>query len=181
MNKSVLVVSLLAGAVTAFGQVGTISGKNFGFAGGAKAPVFEPDGVTLEPAATGRVEILFNGSILTASAGSSTVIVTDGTGNKLAAAGLFALGSLDVAGTQPGATVTVTIEAWDNSTGATFATATTKASETVSVTLGGGTSAPAALSAMTPLTLSVTQTPEPSTYALAALGLGGLLFISRRK
>jgi len=88
-----------------------------------------------------------------------------------------------------GSTVNLLVEAWDLRTGATYATATTKGISAVfaSPTLGGDadndptTPALVALSMATNFKSFNLIAPEPSTVALAALGLGGLVFISRRK
>jgi len=80
--------------------------------------------------------------------------------------------------------VTITLQFWDKSTGATYATATHRVSvDVVTPGLGGGTTPPGTiLQGTTPFKgAQLTVVPEPSTYALAALGLGGLFFVSRRK
>lgn len=161
MKKVLVLGTVLAASVAAYGQ--SFSAKNVG-----AGAILSPDGVTKAPSATTDVEILYNGSVVA-------------TGKEVIA-GTFAFGTVTLTGVTA-ATVSLTVDAWDTTTGATYAAATTKATETITQTLAYGTTPPGSMSAFTALTLTgqVTPTPEPSTYALGALGLGALLFISRRK
>jgi len=79
---------------------------------------------------------------------------------------------VDVPGIAPGNKATVVMKVFD-STGF-------KAGESapITITLGGGVLVPANLEGMQPFTATII--PEPSTIALAALGLGALL-LRRRK
>lgn len=101
-------------------------------------------------------------------------------------AGLFSKGTFTVAGLAGGATANVTVNAWDKSSGDTYANAKYRASQSFSVTLGGKPddngipSLPAGLVGTGLFSGLAVVTPEPSTYALAALGLGGLLFLRRK-
>lgn len=79
---------------------------------------------------------------------------------------------VDVPGIAPGNNATVVMRVFDSSN--------TKIGESAAITiaLGGGTVPPANLAGMQAFTVSVI--PEPSTIALAALGIGALL-LRRRK
>lgn len=105
---------------------GTFSAKNI--IGGAKRLILNKDGAALKTS-VGRVEIVRNGTVL--ASGSLTL---DGT---------FLFGVINVDGTAPGDFTTVTVRAWDNSTGATYDTAGVRGSQVIQVgPLGGGTVPP---------------------------------------
>lgn len=167
MNKILLTIIGLAAGLSALAQ-GTVNlNNNFTPPGGtARAFVLSPSGTPLAKA-LGQVEVL----------SGDTVIASGGFG----ADGLFFLGAIDVP------TTAITIRAWDSSSGSSYATALIKSlnPEQMNVTLtqfGGGATPPPALGVagnFTGLTLEVV--PEPSTVALAALGLVGLFFAVRRK
>jgi hypothetical protein len=79
-------------------------------------------------------------------------------------------------------TYTIMVVAWTG--GADYASATTRgASSLVQVDLvqNGGTTPLNNLGTLQPFTVSPTVVPEPSTFALAGLGLAGLLIFRRRK
>lgn len=170
MNKILLTIIGLAAGLTALAQ-GTVNLNNNFTAPGAAAKAFilGVDGQPLAKA-LGSVEIL------------------DATGNViksggLGANGLFFLGVTDIPGTQPGGAGSIIIRTWDNSTGSSYAAATSKAEAIVTLTgLGGGAIPPPGLGTAGNFTgLQLSAIPEPSTVALAALGLVGLLFVARRK
>ncbi|MFM7213686.1 MAG: PEP-CTERM sorting domain-containing protein, partial [Verrucomicrobiota bacterium] len=99
--------------------------------------------------------------------------------------GLFFINGLASGSAGLGGTANLVVRAWDVTTGATFAAATTKGSVNVVVTgLGGGTTPPATFgnnSDFKGLKLEASVIPEPSTVALAALGVAGLFVMARRK
>ena len=97
-------------------------------------------------------------------------------------AGLFSKGTYTAAGLAAGTVQTLTVRAWDKDTGTDYTQATVKCSTSFNVTLEGNLD-PFGLPFPTTIVgagmfmgLEVTC-PEPSTYALAALGLGCLLLV----
>jgi hypothetical protein len=128
-----VVTMFLTGGCRLFGQ-GTFSVKNLG--AGFDQTLFESDGVTKIPKASGRIEILYKGSVITS--------VRDGTGNGFLTDGIFALGVFTLPDVPVGGSAVVEVRVWDNATGSTFATATSTGSELVEVSgLGGGIVLPA--------------------------------------
>ena len=102
-------------------------------------------------------------------------------------AGLFSKGTVTVAGHPGGSAVDITIRAWDKYTGPNFDNALPRASTTLSsFVLGGAVDVngiPGLPTSIVPAFKGLIVSyliPEPSTYALAALGLGGLLFLRRK-
>jgi len=179
MNKSMLAgVAFLAAAASVSAQ-GTLSVNS---ATGNK-PRITLDGVNAVTADNIFVQVLVAGaSGLTGSAADPFQLTLAG-GN----AGLFSKGTLTVGGIAGGKNAQVTIQAWYKDTGATFDAAKVKASQTFTVALGGAIDANgiaglpnSIVPAFTGLALTSAVIPEPSTYALAALGLGGLLFLRRK-
>lgn len=171
MNKILLTIVSLAAGLSALAQVGNVNlNNNFTPAGAtAKAFILGADSQPLAKA-LGSVEILDS---------TGAVIQSGGLG----ANGLFFLGVTDIPGTTPGGAGSIIIRAWDNSTGSSYATATSKGQAIVTLTgLGGGAIPPPGLGTAGNFTgLQLTVIPEPSTVALAALGMVGLLFVARRK
>ena len=112
---------------------GTFDAKNSATA----SPLLAEDGSKLSVAA-GRVEVLFNGTVLNTA--EKTLVVD----------GVFSLGVLTVPGVAAGGSATITVRAWDVGAGASYAVAEGAGfgfgSSTFSVTgLGGGVTAPPAL------------------------------------
>ena len=171
MNKILLTIVSLAAGLSALAQVGQVNlNNNFSpVAGGPKAFILGADSHPLAKA-LGSVEILDSTGAVLKSGG-------------LGANGLFFLGVTDIPGTTAGGAGSIIIRAWDNSTGSSYATATTKNQAIVTLTgLGGGAIPPPGLGTAGNFTgLQLTVIPEPSTVALAALGMVGLLFVARRK
>jgi len=176
--KKLLVFGAVSVAAAVAANAQAFSAKNAGVAGAGK--VLGVDGTAAAAHTTG-IDIVYNGTILKSA--------------TLPSAGTFALGVLTLTGVTT-ATATVTVEVWDTTLGgaATYAAAVANgatsvggsyASEDVVVNLVTGSTPPAGMGNFKDLQLGLHQvtavTPEPSTYALGALGLGGLLLISRRK
>lgn len=169
MKKILLTIVGLAAGLAAFAQ-GTVNlNNNFTPTGGtAKALILALDGTPLSKA-LGSVEIL----------DSTGAVLKSG---SIASPGIFGFGVTTIPNTVDGKS-TITIRAWDNSTGATYDLATVRNSVLVSLTgitqpptppLGLGT-----VGNFTGFTLTQSVVPEPSTYALAALGLVGMFFVAR--
>ncbi len=164
MKQILLAVVAGTAAFGASATDGTFSGSNV--IGGVRYYVYECDGTKLAKA-NGAVQFVYNGAVVGAGVYG---FLADGT---------FSAGTIRIPD-QAGNTVAITVDVWDKTTGATFDSATYTWSSTVTITLGGAGS-PAAPPA--PLTgfNGQSECPEPSTIALAALGLGSLCFIAHRK
>jgi hypothetical protein len=116
---------------------------------------------------------------VTAQGEVPTVPVVALTGNNV---GLFTGGTVKVPFVAGGSTATVKVLAWDKTTGATYDAATIRGELTFDIASLGGVGSPPTLPAALglPAGLTLAVIPEPSTYALAALGLGGLLLFRRK-
>ena len=171
MKKILLTLAASATVFSAFAVDGTFSASNI--IGGVRQYVFDTDGTTKLAVAKGAVQFLYNGAVV-------------GTGTYgFLQAGTFSAGTISIPG-QAGNSVSITIEAWDKTLTSTYEQAMVSGAylpaQTVTITLGGAGNPPATAAALTGFTGGkLIPAPEPSTIALAALGLGGLLFISRRK
>ncbi len=164
MKKILLTLAATATVFSAFAADGTFAASNV--INGVRQYIFDTDGTKLATA-NGAVQFVYNGAVV-------------GTGTYgFLAPGTFSAGTISIPG-QAGNSVAITVDVWDKTSGATFDVATQTLTQTVTITLGGGGVPPATAAPLTGFT-GGTLAPEPSTIALAALGLGGLLFISRRK
>lgn len=186
MNKAIVLGSLavaLAAATSSMAQ-GTILASSASMAtprslildgtkGGEKAwgAGYAVDILIQDPAAANAYKSIFTAPINASGASAASGL-----------AGLFSGGTVAVPFLAPGATATVKIQSWDRSSGATFAAATVKAeSPSFQYTLAGVGTPPSTPSALTAAQFAgLTLVPEPSTYALAALGLGALLYFRRK-
>jgi hypothetical protein len=177
MNKILLTIAGLAAAVTGLAQ-GTVNLNNNFTPSGAtsKAFILGASGASL---LGGTVEILDS---------TGALIKSGAVGAQANTAGLFFLGITAIPGAVNTGTTTITIRAWDNASGSSWDSATLKNSQLVTLDpnkavppgFGGGTTPAPGLAAVGNFT-GFTLVPEPSTYALAALGILGLFFVARRK
>jgi hypothetical protein len=175
MNKAILAGVALAASAASVCAQGTLSLNS---ATGVK-PRITVDGVNAVAADNIFVQVLVAGA--TSLTGTDTFALTLAGAN----AGLFSKGTLTVNGKPGGSAVDVTIRAWDKDSGDTYETAAFKATQTLTgFVLGGVVDANGIAGLPNSIVPAFTGlnivTPEPSTYALAALGLGGLLFLRRK-
>lgn len=170
MNRIFATLVSLAAGLSAFAQVGNVNlNNNFTPVGGtSKAFIL---GLDAQPVAKalGAVEILDS---------NGNVIKSGGLG----ANGLFFFGVTDIPGTTPGGSGSIIIRAWDTSTGSTYSTAYGRGSVVVTLTgLGGGANPPPGLGTASNFSGLFLFIPEPSSVALAALGMVGLLWVGLRR
>lgn len=184
MNKTLIASFAMVAALSASAQ-GTFLFNNSALDG--KPRIFAPDGTTgLTGSAGYLVDVVVAGATSLTDANTGLALQPLKFFNSAANAGLFSGTTVVVGGiTTAGATASVTVRAWDGNTGATYDKATVKGSVTFTQTGFGGFGSPpanpVAFTGFTSFALkSTTVVPEPSTYALAALGLGGLLFLRRK-
>jgi hypothetical protein len=180
MKKIILAILGVAATFATFGQ-GTITIANLN--GSQVVPILLPDGTTAK-GANYSVEVF---------SGDGAVKI----GNTLIvkSSGLFNGGAQSITGVAPGSIATLTIRAWDNTTGADYVSATLKGNATFKTSASGGdvdgdpSTPPAVPGAMVNgkadgfqgIQLQGPQiVPEPSTIALGALGVAALL-LRRRK
>ncbi|MBE0544087.1 MAG: PEP-CTERM sorting domain-containing protein [Verrucomicrobia bacterium] len=182
MKKSLLTLGCLLVGAVAYGQ-GTINFANI--AGAAvNAPVTQNDGLTRLAGAQFQVQLLAGSSADSLTAIATAPFQTGG------GAGYFVGGTQVVPGVAGGATAWVQILAWDTTAGASYAAALASGMDNVygfsgifSVVTGNPNAEPPGTPALlTGLeSFSLVVVPEPSTIALAGLGLAGLLLFRRRK
>lgn len=180
--KRILSLSLAALAlshVTTHAGIGTMIVQNNN--GGTIIPIFSVDGTTKLAGADYSIAVYVNnGGSLGAQVGP---IMSPGSNFR------FTGGQQDVPGSLAGGTVSLFVVAWDNRTGATFDLATIKqiSNPFTSPILGGDVDNDPSTPALTASSMALNfkgfplLIPEPSSIALGALGLGGLLLVSRRK
>jgi len=186
MKKTIITAACALASVAAFGQgtfyfASNINGQ--GTAGDNAIVLPKADG-TAAPVATGtpadspyQAEVAINGNLIP----SSITPMTSG----------YILGpTITVAGTPAGNTVSYQVYVWNPANGATYAIAAGKAGDIVgtsgliaSYTTGGVGSPPSSPPAMgfAPFSLTAVPSPEPTTLALGAMGLGAALLFRRKK
>lgn len=191
--KRILFLSLAALALApwaTYAGVGSMLVQNNN--GGTIIPIFYADGTTKLAGTDFKVGVYVYGGSTTTRDGLTVPSLGAQVGSFVSPGANFRFtgGQQDVPGSLAGGTAELVVIAWDTKTGADFASATVWGYSTVfaSPALGGDVdndpNTPAATAASMALnfkSFTIGVIPEPSTYALAALGLGGLLFVSRRK
>lgn len=184
-QKLALLVALAVSAASVMAQ-GTINWQNGG--PGVNAPVRDASaGNALLDGAAYSADLYWAlGTVTDAnllqSAGLSTPFSSG------ASAGYFFGGVQAIAGAAIGAEITVQVRAWRVADGASWLAASTPQGawhgegNLIQVTLGGGTTPPPYMTGLTAFNLTENPIiPEPSTFALAGLGLASLLLFRRRK
>jgi len=175
MNKLILSAVLALSGLTSQAQ-GVINGFNAFKPPGSSVNALVLDAHWINPLLpeVGRVEVL--------TADGLTVLspIKDGQGNKLIAPGVFSLGLMTIPGSTVGSSASVMLRAWDNSTGTTFATALCRGTVHVTFPSVGSANAPSNFVLDSNFRGMILLVPEPSTIALASLGVLGVFFTVRR-
>lgn len=175
MKKIIIAILSMIVAATSYGQ-GTINFANVG--AGLNAPV-SVGGATLSGAK-------YKAELLVGTSATSLSPVAGAAGDFSTGSGYFLGGTVTLTGFAAGTAPFFQVRAWDSSTGATYAAATTKGASTVFALttaggLGGGGQPPGPPALLLGLTsFSLTVIPEPSVIALALLGGSALLFRRRK-
>jgi len=179
MKKTIVASLSLVAALSAAAQ-GTLLFNNSALDG--KPRIFAADGKTGLTGSGGYlVDMVVKGATSLTDANTGLALAPLKFFNSAANAGLFSGTSVIVGGiTSAASTAEVTVRAWDGATGATYDAATIKGSVTFTQSGFGGFGNPPGNPVAFSGFKSFSLTPEPSTYALAALGLGGLLFLRRK-
>lgn len=185
--KKLIALGMVALSCVGVWAQGQLTFINRDIANGIDAPIFETDGVT-KLAGTAYLADLYYGPV---GADPSTftslgLAIAFRTG---AAAGYLPTTVVSVPGVAANQEALFQIRAWRASDGATWQQAYNNAGHVspieaslnpvVRVTLTGPPNAPAALVGLT--SHSLIAVPEPSTILLGLAGLGGLLYLRRRK
>lgn len=177
MNKLLLTTLGLVAALSAAYAQGTFSASN----------AFIPEGQTQRAFVLGLDEnpiAKANGRVVIINQANGEILSPGGAeGAAFGADGLFFVNDLAVPGVANGGTVNIWVQAWDSTTGSTWDTALVRGVADVTVgPLGGGPTPAATFRDNSNFTgIQLELIPEPSTIALAALGVVGLFFVARRK
>lgn len=177
MKKLAILAVCLVSGLTAWAQ-GTVNFANGG--AGVNAPIFLPDGTTRTPAnGSFKADLWYGPAGIAAGDTLNAGLQSFGLASSFStsSAGFFFGGSQTL---PVGGTVSLQVRAWDGSTGATWALATTRGqSQVVQAALGVPPGPVPNILGLASFSLAVV--PEPSTFALGALGLVGMLMFRRRK
>lgn len=177
MKKLIALVGIMAVGMTAYGQ-GLVNFANLG--AGWSAPINQLDGSPV-PAGGG-----FTAELLAGADAGSLVAVTPTTSNWVVP-GLFNGGVVTIPGQAPLSTPMLQVVVWENAGGTILSYADAQAAGVqhgasaiwTAAALGGAGTPPGPPSSLIGMT-SFSLVPEPSTYALLALGAAAL-FLRRRK
>jgi hypothetical protein len=175
---------LLAAATFAFAIQGFSQGTiNFANNSGTRLI----DGATGANAAAGSYTVgLYYGSP-GSSEGELTLAGTGSISPIAALAGIYTGGTVTIDGVTAGNPVVVQVRAWEPAFGSyeeqlAANSGWAGASDIITVTLGGGTTAPASLPNAGLTSFTTVPVPEPSTIAFGILGgIGAMVLLRRRK
>jgi hypothetical protein len=177
MKKSLLALACVIASLSAFAQ-GSVNFSNAG--AGFSFAVKDQNGNNLAGAGF-MAELLVGADANSVAPLSTPVTAAFLTGGG---AGFFNGGVKTLPGFAAGTKPFFLVRAWDVSTGASYAAASVKGQMAAPVQFGVNLGDPSAQPPTTPATLiggtSFNLVPEPSTIALAVLGIGALL-LRRRK
>lgn len=184
MKKLILTAALGVVCVSAFAQ-GALNFANG--APGVNAIITDADGTTKLSGGTWAADLYWAAGTVT----DSTLLTALGAPASFSttAAGYFFGGTRTIAGQGNGAVITGQVRVWDTAAGATWGNAANIQNAHIGesvlfqVTLTTPPTTPAGMTGLNghPFSLSIVNIPEPSTLALAGLGLAGMLVLRRRK
>jgi hypothetical protein len=183
MKKIVVTVLACALSLAAFAQ-GTVNFINVNSSPALNAPIFLSNGSTRLAGAGFMAELLAGASAGSLSPVASAPFQSGG------GAGYFAGGTQIIPGVVGGGTAFIQIRAWSTAAGATYAAAVASglgdawgASSVFSVVTGNPSATPPGTPAILVglQSFNLNPIPEPSTFALAGLGIASLLLFRRRK
>jgi len=209
MKRTLLSIAVTALTISSFAQ-GTLNVGN-NFTGTFRAPIYAPEPgnptAVLSGQSSGGVPAgatVYNGNLLGAfnTGANYTFAVYGGAagildpaqlglvistpfrsaaGNALPAGLITTLAGVAVPGVATGNAATLQVRVWDNTTGASYATATTRGASALfqSAPLGGGVVFAPDMIGWASFNIAVV--PEPSTFVLAGLGAAALVIFRRRK
>jgi MYXO-CTERM domain-containing protein len=177
MKKALVAIAALFVSLSAFAQGQVVfNTHDTSVAPPIDARVLNPDGT---PATAGFGELVIVGAggaltPLTTGAPAAFKTSANGAGYINAGAATAPIG----AGFGNGSSVQIILRAWQGAAGSTFDTAAVKGQSTpITVVLREAPTPPDGLTGLS----GFTMTPEPTTLALGALGLGALTLYRRRK